>query len=1002
MKAEATRQLRCAGGVALILAMVAVSCASGPVVITELPATARQGDDRELSSSEMVETPSAVEEPAESEAAAVPTPQPDVQLQTPVDDAFDSPQEWDEPFLIDPDVVQGEFANGVRYLVKRNTSPGGQAQLRLVFDVGSVVEGDDQLGGAHYLEHMMFNGTERFPGNELVQVLESFGSAFGADINAYTTYEETVYSLEVPSSPESVELGLEIFEQWATAATLASSAVDEERGVVLAEVQARTENVGGRLGELTRGVLLEGTEYQNRLPIGSESSVTALTADSLRSLYQDWYRPDRMTVVVVGDIDVTEVESQIEQIFADIAKRDGEQPPAVGAPTDLAAPVFDVWDDPELLKTEIQVGWRVDNAAPGTPNELRERFVRSLGVGMVNSRLGEDTLRGEGPFPSAGAGTSLLAANLGYLWLNGEVTPADAEIGLAALATQLEQLRQYRPGQAEFERIVGSLRSQIDQELAESDSVQDGAVAQTLVEYALRGVRPTPAEDRHRLATQVLDSIRPVDLQGFADELLNSNPYVLLLAPTAQVADLASAQDLEQVWSESVGQRVAERVESQNELVALMQRPDAVEVIDITPLDAIGVTVVTYANGARLGIRYSDITDNVFELKGTSDGGFFAEDEAVAPMLQFTASAVVGSGFATIDPVTVTRYLSDRVVALNASVGRADESVSGSASTDDLETLFQLLHLVFTEPTIDPVVADRMIENWRPLAADPSARPDLAATLALWSLRYGDSPWYRLVPTTEDLDAFDAELQLEAWKRRFADAADFDFAIVGDFQDINDVIDLGARYIGTLPAAAGDEAAVERDPGLPDENLLATVEAGVGEDARLIINWESPYEVTARSEILAEVLQVIVDARLRDLIREELGAAYAPSAVVYVLEEPVPWVDSTIDIAVDPDRIDEVAAAVRSELERLRNGEFDPSYLGNAIDVIAERNNFVTNGDRLDEALLYMRHPERDGDVELRNRLPTLQGVTVDDIASTAQVAFPAQRSVEVRLVPAG
>ena len=392
--------------------------------------------------------------------------------------------------------------------------------------------------------------------------------------------------------------------------------------------------------------------------------------------------------------------------------------------------------------------------------------------------------------------------------------------------------------------------------------------------------------------------------------------------------------------------------------------------------------------------------ENIVRLRAQSPGGFFAVDGPEVPLLGRSAGLVAGSGFESIDVVALDRLLAGSLATLSTSIGRASESLTGESSTDDIETLFQLVNLQMTEATITDLQVRQFDERWRPLAEDPSLNPQIAGDLELWQLRYGDSPWFRLFPTLEDLDGLDSELLLTAYRDRFADAGDFVFAVVGDF-DQGELIDLGARYLGTLPDSGRREVPIDRDPGLPEENLIATVAAGIGDQGRVRINWESPYPFTLEADVAAQALELVVNARLRDLIREELGASYSPNAAVAVLSEPKSWVDTIVEVESDPERVGEVSDVIHQELERIRAGELDQQYLDLAVDQLTEQYRFFNNNQWLELLLFHTRYDDRPAG-EFRTRTDIAQSLTIADMVETAAQVFPPTRSVEIQLIPAG
>ena len=916
-------------------------------------------------------------------------------------EAFDVPDEWNDEFVLDRDVVRGQLPNGTSYLIRRNERPGSQAQLRLVVQAGSLNEEPGTEGVAHFLEHMMFNGTELFPGTEIVQVLEGFGSSFGADVNAYTNYEETVYELQVPTrSSATLQLGLDVLQQWATAATLAVDDVVAERGVIREERRQRVEPLSGRIGAEVRDVLFAGSDYQGRDPIGSADVIDSMTEVEVRNFYERWYRPELMTIIAVGDFDVGDMERRIVATFVQEPPADALDIPQFEiAPGPLPEPVFDVITDREIQRTEVEVQWRLPDQPVQTPASLRSKFVATITMSMLDNRLFEQVQGGDSVLVRADAWAGSFVPFAQLPALSAVADPAQIDQALDELLVEIERARQFGFTADELDREIDAARAQIAQEFALSTTRQDNDIAQELVQFALgRGI-PAEASAREVIANEVLESISVDDAQRFLFEVLSTDPYLLLTGPANDEQILPTPEQLADSYYRTIGSEVDPVERAANTISELMARPEPSSVIDQQRLDGLDATIVTYENGARLVFRQTQIAENIVRLEARSPGGFFAADGPEVPLLGRTSALVSGSGFESIDAVTLDRLLAGSLASVSSSIDRSVEGVSGDSPTNDMETMFQLVNLQMTQAIISDAEVRQFDQSWRSLAEDPSLNPQIAADLELWRLRYGDSPWFRLLPTAEDLDGLDSDLLLTAYRDRFADAGDFVFAVVGDF-DESELIDLGARYLGTLPDSGRREVLVDRDPGLPEENLFAVVAAGVGDQGRVRINWESPYPFTLEADVAAQALDLVVNARLRDLLREELGASYAPNAAVSVLSEPKPWVDTIIEVESDPERVGEVSDAVHDELERIRAGALDQLYLDLAIDQLTESYRFANNNQWLELLLFHTFYQDRPSG-EFRDRSAIAEQLTLADIAETASVVFPATRSVEIQLVPA-
>ena len=1003
----------------LLVALVATACrADGSLELTEdfqsrldaLAATPEQGEETvpapEPTEVPASETTTGSGEPDEPEQA---DEEDDVENAEPTETVepgdrpadFAPPREWDEELELDTEITVGELPNGLRYLIQNNGAPGSQAQLRLVVEAGSVNEAAGAEGSAHFLEHMMFNGTTRFPDNEMIPVLESFGASFGADVNAYTTYEETVYLLEVPArDAETLQLGLDVLREWASEATIEQDAVVAERGVVREEARRFTENVSGRLGNAIREVLFAETDFLGHNPIGTNDVIENMDADVLREFYEKWYRPELMTVIAVGDFTPSLMEERIIETFSNLeAATEPEDFVFDRGSGPLPEPVYDVVIDPEIQRSEVEMLWRTGTEPAVTAAGVREIAVAEIASSMLNSRLFEELQGDSGLLLTANANTSPLTPEHRLFTMVAGADPGDLGEAAERLLTAIEQARQHGFSQAEVDRAVSDLQARVDQALDEGDTRQDVTIADELVEYALRGVPVMSPQEGHRITTDVLASLTSADAQRYLFDVLETDPYVLVTGPAADAELLPSLDSMVEVYEGTIGRSVPPRDSTEGDLIELMARPEQAEIINEAYFNGIDTTVVTYANGARLAYRRSTITENFVQMRGVSPGGFFAADGPEVPLLSSTPRLVAGSGFESVDVVTLDRLLSGALVSVGTEIGRAEEVVWGEAASSDIELMFQTAHLLMTEPTITDLQVRQFDEGVRPLASDPGATPRLAADLELWRLRYGDSPWFRLLPTVEDLDALDPELQLQAYKERFSNAGDFTFLVVGDF-NAAELVSLGASYLGTLPDDGRRDETIDRDPGVPEENLVATVNAGLGDQGRVRINWESPYDFSLRGDVTADVLELVVNARLRDLLREELGASYAPDAALTVLSEPKPWIDTIIEVESDPERVGEVSEVIQSELDRIRAGELDAQYVELAIAQVSEQYRFFSNNDWLDLMHLYTANPDRDS-TEFRSRSDVAESLTLDDIVAAAQVTFPEQRSVEVRLVPA-
>src|SRR3990170_7972424 len=438
--------------------------------------------------------------------------------------------------VVDDAATVGTLDNGLVFYIRENTAPGGRAQLRLVVKAGSVHESDEQAGVAHYLEHMMFNGTESFPANELVQVLQRFGAEFGPDINAYTSYEETVYMLELPTDdPDTVATGFDVLLEWATAATLDPEEVDLERGVLVEEWRLRDQGFWGRYFAKVTDLLLADTPYDGRLPLGAPADVEATTPEGLRSFYEDWYRPDLMAVVAVGDFEADDIEAMIRERFESIA-----EPADAPAVPDLFtnafdAPAFLIMADPEASDAFVELNYPVPaGGGTGTVGGLRRQIAIDAAFDMLATRLHEDTLRGVTPYFDPSRAANEFVRTQGTDGLAASAHPDDLAATAEALLAEVERVRRFGFVAGELERAIGNLRSDVESEYDQRTTKQDGAYAADLVENFVGGSPAAAPLEWRDLQLRLIDELTLDQVWAtFAATVEATQPLVIVAGPEA-------------------------------------------------------------------------------------------------------------------------------------------------------------------------------------------------------------------------------------------------------------------------------------------------------------------------------------------------------------------------------------------------------------------------------------------------------------------------------------
>lgn len=868
----------------------------------------------------------------------------------------------------DPDIVRGELDNGLRYIIRENDSPGGSVEMRLAVDAGSALQTPEQDGVAHFLEHMMFNGTEKFPENELIATLRGFGSGFGADINAYTSYDETVYQLTVPNSPKAVGTGLDVLEQWLSAATLDEAQVEAERGVILDEWRGSATTSDGRIEDTFESLLLTGSPYEGKDPIGEESSIAEMTAAPLRDFYDDWYRPDNAAVIVVGDVDADRIEEQIAERFGSaVARGDSpERPDVVVEPgTEPSAAVL---ADPDVADGFAHVMLPSPPRTGMSPEEEWQAGVlERLAFDIIATRLANDARRGDAPFDDAATDGNQYARGIDTPGIVVSAGAADMEASVQAVLDEYERVRRFGFTDAEVDRAAAAMRARWDSIYDGRDSRQDALYAEEYVRHFLVDEVIPTADVQDEFIGAVLDRATPETVaHGFVQRLATSPLRIAVVVPAGD--DPPPGEDVFVAQARSLADRELEARPDEAEVDgALMAAPDPVEEVsagelaDGRDVSFVAPRVLEFANGVTVSLNRTAIVEGQVEFEARRTGGLstVADEDVAAGQ---AAGPVIGqSGVSSFDPVALEAALADKDVLLRLGIDPFAEGMYGTASTSDLETLFQLIHLSMTEPRVDEVALEQYIDDEMPYAEDPSIDPGYAEYRALLDARY-DDPRFRL-PTAAALGIVTADGIDRVMRERFGDASDFSFAFSGDL-DLDEATELARRYLGTLPSGSGSGSGGSGgdlvdvvEPGPPSGVVTERVTAGDGEQASVSLLFTAPATTERVDDVAALVAQTLITDRLTDTIREELGESYSPVAYTEVGAGATPWATTYVSSTTGVDLVDDLSAAVMRQLDDLRrNGPTEAEHDA-AMASVGRELDLFSNGQINDEVLDALTDP---------------------------------------------
>ncbi len=889
------------------------------------------------------------------------------------------------PLPIDRDYRIGTLDNGLTYLLRTNDSPGATLEIRLLVDAGSAQQVDGSDGSAHFLEHMLFNGTEKYPGNELTAQLQRLGIEFGPEVNAYTSFDETVYILSAATADEGApEAAFDVLAQWASAATLEPSAVSEERGVVRDELRQRLESVDGIISNEFDKVYVAGTPYEGHLIIGDAEKVETTTPDTLRAFYDDWYRPDNMAVVVVGDLPLDELEEKVTEYFSDLTART-DTPPA-GEPIEVeisAEPQAHVVTHPDNSLDNLSLDFPIPawdtSTVGGSRLVLAERAVAIMLNNRLNDayQLGELVLE-ETPFISE------FAINRELRYFGTNLKAADLAVGLENYMSYLLAAAEDGFSEDDMDRMRDTMIANFNQQLAGLNTTQDSQYANLLSRYWLQGADIDKAQTRIARQRTTVESFTAHALANHWSWLLSiSGPIVIAVG-----ADESTLPTTDELLDTLANLTAAKTGAGASQIDELMDAPSRAEPTDTSErsTDHGEVTTWTFDNGVTVSHRHSDVADNAFSLRAASAGGWsnFPQDHpgANTAIPGVAIDAVFGGGVGPHDALTLDRFLSTKNVGLVGFIEQSEEGFSGESATRDAEVLFQLLHLFITEPRVDDVAFRTAIDEAEQNLAINQTHVDRRAISALIDLVYDGDPAQHRAATQEQLDALTEQTALEIYKARLGKVDDLAVAIVGDI-DRSTVADLAARYLGSLQAGEADTW-VDVGYELPTGQQSASVELSEGAaDGGMFVFHARPTELTAKNRVTANLLQGVINNRIIERIREELGASYGGSASISFRREPEPSIRSFMSISGDPTRLDEIRSVLMEELEAIATSGVTADQFEQAHNVIRSDWNFFNNSGLANVDLDAIRFADEDR-LTIDNRQDLLSAATRADVRALA------------------
>ncbi|MEX2571842.1 MAG: insulinase family protein [Gemmatimonadota bacterium] len=821
------------------------------------------------------------------------------------------------PPIGDPEVRHGTLENGLTYFIRANDEPDARAELRLVVNAGSILEDDDQRGMAHVVEHMAFNGTRSFGREEIVGYFESIGMRFGPDVNAYTSFDETVYMLTLPTDSAGVlETGVRMLEEWAWGIAFDSVQIEQERAVVIEEWRLG-RGAGSRVQYQQFPTLAQRSRYAERLPIGTRESLETFDQEALIRFYEDWYRPDLMAVVAVGDFDADEVEAMIREHMSRVPPRPDPRPRRVYDVPSHRETLISVATDPELTSGSVSLYLKRRPRIWEDTDDFRHWIARSLTASMLVNRLSELTQVADAPFLDVSSFQGRFVRRLSTFALTVRTPEDGTEAGLHNLLMEVQRAARFGFTSTELEREKREMMRNMEQRYAERDRTTSGSYAADYVAYFLYGGTVLTTERQYELYREMIPQIERREVHRIVQDWTATPDRVLLVSiPEEDDVEPPNEQLLQHIVELSHFQRIAPYRDSLSGAPLVRDLPETGEIVAETRIPEVGVLVWELGNGSTIVLKPTDFRQDEILFAGRSPGGTsLFSDEDYIPAL--TAAAVVQSGgLGELSSNDLRKRLAGRVAGVGADIGDVYEGISGAASARDLELLFQLVYLKFTAPRVDSAAFLAYQSQARSSVSNRSASPDLAFQDTLRITLAQDHPRAQ-PPSVEMFDQLDMHRSFEIYRDRFADASDFTFYMVGSF-DPEEIRPLVRRYLASLPDLGREEEG--RDVGIrpPRGVVEKTVYRGIEPRSATQIVFTGGFEFTRDNVIALQSLSDALRMRLRERLREQLGGTYGVEVRVSASRQPIEQYQLSVGFGSDPGRVDELVDAVFEDIADLQ------------------------------------------------------------------------------------
>lgn len=822
-----------------------------------------------------------------------------------------------EKLPLDAQVKTGVLKNGIRYYVRKNSRPEKRAEFRLAVNAGSTAENDDQQGLAHVVEHMAFNGTKNFKKSEIVDYLESVGTKFGAHLNAYTSFDETVYMLQLPTDkPEIITKGLQILEDWAHNLAFDSMEVEKERGVVVEEWRLG-QGADERMRREYWPILFADSRYAERLPIGKKEIIEGCKQSTLRNFYYDWYRPDLMAVVAVGDFDVNEMEQKIIKQFSGIPSKDNARPLKKWEVPDQKTLAVATAKDKEAMYSQIELIYKLPVEDVTTTGEYRKTIAQRLFTSMLGARLAELQRQSDPPFMFAGSDYGNFVRNKNAYFAYAISKEDGIERALKSLASENERVRRYGFTSTELERQKAALLSEVEKLYNEREKTESRNLA---TEYVSNFLEQEPAPGiafEYDLYKKFMPGITLEEVNAFSRQWITdgSNCVVVITAPDKPTLVMPSEARIREVIGEMPKLDIKPYEDKVISKPLIEKLPKAGTIAGTRNFADLGITEWTLSNGMKVVFKPTDFKNEVL-FNSYSWGGWSLYPEKEFMSAASSDEIVDESGLGEFDATSLDKALTGKIISCTPYVSELQQGINGSCAPKDMETLFQLIYKYFTEPRRDEAAFQSYVTKQAGILQNRGSDPQ---SVFFDTVSYAMSGYnYRFRPRTADqLKEINLDRAIAIYKERFSDASGFSFFFVGNFKS-EELKPLVETYLASLPSLNKKEQWKDIGAVAPKGKFERIVKKGTEPKSTVMMRFNTPFEYTRQNRNEVNALLKLMNIRLREVLREDKSGVYGVSCNATPKHYPYENLELMIYYSCSPENVEMLTNAALDVIKEVK------------------------------------------------------------------------------------